>query len=58
MYIKPTIGNYDLSLWTALQKNNPTKAMICIISKSEPLEGVSAHVKKILLTLNKLQKLR
>lgn len=57
MYIKPTIDNYDMSIRTALQKNNPTKAMICIISKSEPFEGVSAHVKKILWAY-KLQKLR
>lgn len=50
-------NNYDLSKWTALQKNSPTKAMVCIFSKTEPLEGISAHVEKMLLKCN-IQTLR
>ncbi|CAI6347084.1 unnamed protein product [Macrosiphum euphorbiae] len=48
IFIKPTNDNYDLSIWRALKTYNSSTGKIYIISKSEPLEGISTHVKDIL----------
>ncbi|XP_029343545.1 fatty acid synthase [Acyrthosiphon pisum] len=48
IFIEPTNDNFDLSIWRALETNNSSKGKIYIISKSEPLEGISTHVKEML----------
>lgn len=49
IFIKPTNDNYDLSIWRALEKyNNSSTGKIYIISKSEPLEGITTRVKEML----------
>lgn len=47
IFIKPTDDDYDLSIWTSLQKHNSSKEMIYIVSHDEPLEGVKNYVKNI-----------
>lgn len=48
IFIKPTNDDYDLSIWTCIQKHNSSKGIICIISNNEPLEGVSTYVGDVL----------
>lgn len=48
MFIKPTNDNYDLSIWRALETFNSSTGKIYLISNSEPLEGITTHVKEIL----------
>jgi len=48
IFIKPTNDNYDLSIWRALETYNSSTGNIYVISKSEPLEGITTHVKEML----------
>ncbi|XP_060835401.1 fatty acid synthase-like [Rhopalosiphum padi] len=48
IFIEPINDNYDLSIWRALDKYKSSTGKIYIISKSEPLEGITSHVEGIL----------
>lgn len=47
IFIKPTNNDFDLSIWTSLQKHNSSKKIIYIVSNDEPLEGVKNYVNNI-----------
>lgn len=44
IFIKPVNDDYDLSIWTSLQKYNSSKEMIYIVLNDEPLEGIRNYV--------------
>ncbi|VVC44020.1 Acyl transferase/acyl hydrolase/lysophospholipase,Acyl transferase,Malonyl-CoA [Cinara cedri] len=48
-FIKSTNEDYDLNIWNALEKHKSTNELICIVSKSEPLDDIVTHVKNILV---------
>lgn len=57
IFIQNINDHNDLSIRSALKTYNSSKGVIYIVSKSEPLKGISTHVKEI-LTKYKSQKLR
>lgn len=55
--IKQTDENYETDVWTKLKKYSSSEEIVYIVSKTDPLEGISSYVKKMLAKYQS-QKLR